>query len=81
MGFNPWTAFRANFNQTVLLEVADALVKTGLKDAGFVYMVRYYVSSTDSLLSLKNCPLTEPGLRLDNRPSRERDRTAASRHG
>ena len=38
MGFNPWTAFRSGFNQTVLLEVADKLVETGLADAGYVYI-------------------------------------------
>ena len=38
MGFNPWTAFRSGFNQSVLLEVADTLVQTGLADAGYVYM-------------------------------------------
>jgi alpha-galactosidase len=38
MGFNPWTAFGSNFKQSVLLEVADAMVKTGLVGAGFKYM-------------------------------------------
>ena len=38
MGFNPWTAFRSNFNASILLEVADAMIKTGLRDAGFVYI-------------------------------------------
>ena len=38
MGFNPWTAFRSNFNSTILLEVADAMVNRGLVAAGFKYM-------------------------------------------
>ena len=38
MGFNPWTAFRSNFNTTILLEVADAMVNRGLVAAGFKYM-------------------------------------------
>jgi alpha-galactosidase len=38
LGFNPWTAFRAGFNQSVMLEVAHAMVDTGLKDAGYVYV-------------------------------------------
>ena len=35
MGFNPWTAFRSNFNATVLLDVADAMDKRGLVAAGY----------------------------------------------
>lgn len=28
MGFNPWTAFHTDFNQSVLLEIAQAMVDT-----------------------------------------------------
>ena len=38
MGFNPWTAFGSSFNETVLLEVAEALRSTGLADAGYKYV-------------------------------------------
>eukprot|EP00660_Eupelagonema_oceanica_P001826 gene1826-17844_t len=38
MGFNPWTAFRANLNQAAMLEVAQAVVSSGLRDAGYVYI-------------------------------------------
>ena len=38
MGFNPWTVFGSSFNETVLLEVAEALRSTGLADAGYKYV-------------------------------------------
>lgn len=37
MGFNPWTAFGTDINQAVLLEVADAMIATGLRDAGHAH--------------------------------------------
>ena len=38
LGFNPWTAFRTNFSQPVLLEVAQAMVSSGLAAAGYKYI-------------------------------------------
>ena len=33
MGFNPWTVFHTNFNQSVLLEIAQAMVDTVTRHA------------------------------------------------
>ncbi|KAG2482926.1 hypothetical protein HYH03_018204 [Edaphochlamys debaryana] len=38
MGWNSWNYFRCNINETIIREVADAIVSSGLKDAGFVYV-------------------------------------------
>ncbi len=34
MGFSTWNAIRCNFNDKALLDVADAMVKTGMVAAG-----------------------------------------------
>jgi len=39
MGWNSWNTFGENINEKVVLETADAMVKTGLKDAGYEYVV------------------------------------------
>ena len=39
MGWNPWNTFGENINEDVIKESADALVSTGLKDAGYEYVV------------------------------------------
>lgn len=39
MGWNSWNKFGCNINETILRAQADALVSTGLKDAGYVYVV------------------------------------------
>ncbi|PNH02182.1 putative alpha-galactosidase [Tetrabaena socialis] len=38
MGWNSWNYFRCNINETIIKQVADAIVSSGLKDAGFVYV-------------------------------------------
>lgn len=39
MGFNTWNTFGEKINETVIKETADAMVSTGLKDAGYEYLV------------------------------------------
>ena len=39
MGWNSWNTFAENINETVLMESADILVSSGLKDAGYEYIV------------------------------------------
>ncbi len=40
MGWNSWNSFQCeNVNETVIKEMADAMVKNGLKDAGYEYIV------------------------------------------
>jgi alpha-galactosidase len=38
MGWNSWNFFRCNINETVIKEVADAIVSSGLRDAGYIYV-------------------------------------------
>ena len=39
MGFNTWNTFGENIDETVIKETADAMVNTGLLDAGYEYLV------------------------------------------
>ncbi len=39
MGWNSWNPFGKNVSESVIRETADAMVSTGLKDAGFAYIV------------------------------------------
>ncbi len=38
MGWSSWNTFRNTIDETLITDTADALVKTGLKDAGYVYV-------------------------------------------
>lgn len=38
MGWNSWNKFACNISESLIKETADALVSTGLKDLGYVYM-------------------------------------------
>lgn len=39
MGWNSWEAFRKDFDEDALKAQADAMVRLGLRDAGYVYLV------------------------------------------
>lgn len=39
MGWNSWNTFGPNIDQQLILETADALVDSGLRDAGYNYLV------------------------------------------
>lgn len=39
MGWNSWNKFGCNVSEKLLRDVADALVATGMKDAGYTYIV------------------------------------------
>ena len=39
MGWNSWNKFACNVSEKLIREVADALVSTGMKDAGYQYVV------------------------------------------
>ena len=39
MGWNSWNPFGENVSEKVIKETADAMVSSGLKDAGFTYIV------------------------------------------
>jgi len=38
MGWNSWNKFQARVNDQVVRDVADAMVKNGMRDAGYVYV-------------------------------------------
>ncbi|MDX2066411.1 MAG: glycoside hydrolase family 27 protein [Fimbriimonadaceae bacterium] len=39
LGWNSWNTFGADVNETVVLEAAEALVRTGLRESGYLYVV------------------------------------------
>lgn len=39
MGWNSWNNFGCNVSESMIMEMADAMVKTGMKDAGYQYIV------------------------------------------
>jgi len=39
MGWNSWNTFGPDINEQIVREVADAMVETGLRDAGYQYVV------------------------------------------
>ena len=39
MGWNSWNTFGANISESLIMEIADAMVERGLKDAGYEYVV------------------------------------------
>lgn len=38
LGWSSWNYFEGDINQTVIIEIADALVSTGLREAGYSYL-------------------------------------------
>ena len=39
MGWNSWNTFGENISESLIRETADAMVETGLRDAGYEYLV------------------------------------------
>lgn len=39
MGWNSWNTFHTDINEQLIKETADALVSSGMRDAGYVYLV------------------------------------------
>src|SRR5205085_12564168 len=39
MGWNSWNKFACNVNERIVRDTADALVSTGMRDAGYQYVV------------------------------------------
>jgi alpha-galactosidase len=54
MGWNSWNAVGENISEQVVREAADAMVSTGLKDAGYTYVVidDYWHGGRDSVTGL-----------------------------
>ena len=38
MGWNSWNTFTENINEEIIMQMADAMVETGLRDAGYEYL-------------------------------------------
>lgn len=38
MGWNSWNHFGCNINENIIKEMADAMVSSGMKDAGYEYI-------------------------------------------
>jgi len=38
MGWNSWNAFRGNINETQIKEIIDAMVSSGMRDAGYTFV-------------------------------------------
>jgi alpha-galactosidase len=51
MGWNSWNRFGCNINEQIIKEMADAMVSTGMKDAGYEYINidDYWQGGRDSL--------------------------------
>src|SRR2546421_10146258 len=39
MGWNSWNTFQTNINEQLVKDVADIMVSSGMKDAGYTYLV------------------------------------------
>ena len=42
LDFNTWNTFDENINEQLVRDTADAMVSTGLRDAGYTYLVIDY---------------------------------------
>ncbi|HKE96609.1 MAG TPA: glycoside hydrolase family 27 protein, partial [Povalibacter sp.] len=38
MGWNSWNTFACNINEQLIRDTADAMVASGMRDAGYVYV-------------------------------------------
>ncbi|MCL6592319.1 MAG: carbohydrate-binding protein, partial [Firmicutes bacterium] len=38
MGWNSWNCFHENINETQIKQIADAMVSSGMRDAGYIYL-------------------------------------------
>ncbi|HNX90095.1 MAG TPA: glycoside hydrolase family 27 protein, partial [Paludibacteraceae bacterium] len=38
MGWNSWNKFACDIDEKLIMDIADQLVKTGLRDAGYIYI-------------------------------------------
>jgi alpha-galactosidase len=39
MGWNSWNTFQTNINEQLVKDIADVMVSSGMKDAGYTYLV------------------------------------------
>ena len=63
LGWNSWNVFHENINENQIKEVADAMVSSGLKDAGYIFLNlddNWMDTKRDSQGNLQNNPKTFP---------------------
>ncbi len=39
MGWNSWNTFQTNISEKLVMDIADIMVSSGMKDAGYTYIV------------------------------------------
>lgn len=63
MGWNSWNVFHENINENQIKEIADAMVSSGLRDAGYIYLNlddNWMDTKRDANGDLQNHPKTFP---------------------
>ena len=63
LGWNSWNVFHENINEKQIKEIADAMVSSGLKDAGYIYLNlddNWMDTKRDAQGNLQNNPTTFP---------------------
>lgn len=63
MGWNSWNTFQCNINEKMIHEMADAMVSSGMRDAGYVYLILddcWMAPTRDSLQNLQADPKKFP---------------------
>lgn len=63
MGWNSWNVFHENINEKQIKEIADAMVSSGLRDAGYIYLNlddNWMHTKRDAQGRLQNHPTTFP---------------------
>lgn len=63
MGWNSWNVFHENINENQIKEIADAMVSSGLKDAGYIFLNlddNWMDTKRDANGNLQNNPKTFP---------------------
>ena len=63
MGWNSWNTFKSNINETLIKEMADAMVSSGMRDAGYKYLILddcWLAPERDSLQNLQADPKKFP---------------------
>ncbi len=63
LGWNSWNVFHENINENQIKEIADAMVESGLRDAGYIYLNlddNWMDTKRDAQGNLQNNPKTFP---------------------
>jgi alpha-galactosidase len=64
MGWNSWNIFQGDINETKIKQIADVMVTSGMKDAGYVYLNlddNWMATSRDANGNLRGDPTRFPG--------------------